>query len=107
MQSSGGGVYANMFDAHPPFQIDGNFGMTAGVCEMLMQSHEGEIRLMPAVPAVWRTGRISGLVARGGYEIDMAWKDGRITELKIKSKTGKRCRVTSTWPMPAGDPFVE
>ncbi|MBR0330128.1 MAG: glycoside hydrolase family 95 protein [Alistipes sp.] len=107
MQSSGGGVYANMFDAHPPFQIDGNFGMTAGVCEMLMQSHEGEIRLMPAVPAVWRTGRISGLVARGGYEIDMAWKDGRITELKIKSKTGKRCRVTSTWPMPDQDPFVE
>lgn len=107
MQSSGGGVYANMFDAHPPFQIDGNFGMTAGVCEMLMQSHEGEIRLMPAVPAVWRTGRISGLVARGGYEIDMAWKDGRITELKIKSKTGKRCRVTSTWPMPHQDPFVE
>ena len=106
LHSDGGGVYANLFDAHPPFQIDGNFGMTAGVCEMLMQSHEGFIRLMPAVPTAWRSGSVKGLVARGGYEIDMAWENGRITELKIHSKTGKRCKVVSAWPMPEGDPFV-
>jgi alpha-L-fucosidase 2 len=96
----------NLFDAHPPFQIDGNFGMTAGVCEMLMQSHEGKIRLMPAVPTAWRTGSIRGLKARGGYTIDMAWSDGRITELKIHSATGKRCEVCSSWPMPEADPFI-
>jgi alpha-L-fucosidase 2 len=106
LHSDGGGVYANLFDAHPPFQIDGNFGMTAGVCEMLMQSHEGKIRLMPAVPTAWRTGSIRGLKARGGYTIDMAWSDGRITELKIHSATGKRCEVCSSWPMPEADPFV-
>jgi len=105
-QSSGGGVYMNLFDAHPPFQIDGNFGMTAGVCEMLMQSHEGMIRLMPAVPAVWRTGSVRGLKARGGYTIDMAWEDGKITELKIHSATGKRCEVSSAWALPEGDYFV-
>ena len=71
-----------------------------------MQSHEGFIRLMPAVPTAWRSGSIKGLVARGGYEIDMAWKDGRITELKIHSRTGKRCKVVSAWPMPEGDPFT-
>ena len=104
-RSSGGGVYMNLFDAHPPFQIDGNFGMTAGVCEMLMQSHEGKIRLMPAMPAAWREGSVTGLKARGGYTIDMRWKDGRITELKIHSATGKRCEVVSTWQLPEGDYF--
>ena len=100
LQSDGGGVYANLFDAHPPFQIDGNFGLTAGVCEMLMQSHEGKIRLLPALPAAWHTGRISGVVARGGYVIDMAWSDGRITELQIRSRTGRRCEVVSDLPLP-------
>lgn len=100
LQSDGGGLYANLFDAHPPFQIDGNFGFTAGVCEMLMQSHEGFIRLMPAVPTAWRSGRIEGLVARGGYVIDMAWSDGRITSLKITSRTGSRCEVRSSWELP-------
>ena len=105
-QSSGGGVYMNLFDAHPPFQIDGNFGLTAGVCEMLMQSHEGAIHLMPAVPAAWRTGSIRGLKARGGYTIDMTWCDGTVTELKIHSQTGKRCEVRSSWRLPEGDYFV-
>ena len=100
LRSDGGGLYANLFDAHPPFQIDGNFGFTAGVCEMLMQSHEGFIRLMPAVPAAWRSGSIKGLVARGGYVIDMAWSNGRVTELKIGSRTGERCEVKSTWELP-------
>jgi alpha-L-fucosidase 2 len=100
LQSNGGGVYANLFDAHPPFQIDGNFGFTAGVCEMLMQSHEGFIRLLPAVPSAWSEGHIKGLVARGGYEIEMAWREGRITTLKIHSRTGKRCKVVSDYALP-------
>ena len=100
LQSNGGGVYANLFDAHPPFQIDGNFGFTAGVCEMLMQSHEGKIRLLPAVPAAWRSGSIRGLKARGGYEIDMSWDEGRITALRIRTQTGRRCEVISDRPMP-------
>ena len=67
---------------------------------MLMQSHEGFIRLMPAVPAAWHTGHIKGLVARGGYEIEMAWSNGRITTLKIHSRTGNRCKVVSDWALP-------
>ncbi len=101
LQSNGGGVYANLFDAHPPFQIDGNFGLTAGVCEMLMQSHEGKIRLLPAVPAAWPSGSVRGLRARGGYEIDMSWAGGRITELRIRTKGGRRCEVVSDRPLPA------
>lgn len=100
LQSDGGGLYANLFDAHPPFQIDGNFGFTAGVCEMLMQSHEGKIRLMPAMPKAWHSGSIRGLKARGGYEIEMSWEEGRIKSLRIKSQTGQRCEVVSDWQLP-------
>ena len=86
----GGGTYPNLFDAHPPFQIDGNFGGTAGVCEMLMQStlknNQAVIELMPAVPEAWKEGHVSGLCARGGYEVSFEWKDGSVRNCTIKAK---------------------
>ena len=86
----GGGTYPNLFDAHPPFQIDGNFGGTAGVCEMLMQStlknNQAAIELMPAVPEAWKEGHVSGLCARGGYEVSFEWKDGYVRNCTIKAK---------------------
>jgi alpha-L-fucosidase 2 len=90
----GGGTYNNLFDAHPPFQIDGNFGCTAGIAEMLMQSSDDAISLIPALPDVWPTGRISGLRARGGLEIvDLEWKDARVVNVVIKSTLGGKMRL--------------
>lgn len=90
-----GGTYPNLFDAHPPFQIDGNFGCTAGIAEMLMQSHDGFIYLLPALPKQWKSGEIKGLVARGGFIIDLKWENNIVKTVTIKSTLGGNCRIRS------------
>jgi alpha-L-fucosidase 2 len=92
--SAGGGIYPNLLSAGPPFQIDGNFGACAGIAEMLIQSHEGYINLLPAIPDSWKaSGSLKGLKARGNFTVDMQWKDGRIIRYKITSPQTKKIKV--------------
>jgi alpha-L-fucosidase 2 len=98
-QMSGGGTYPNLFDAHPPFQIDGNFGATAGITEMLLQSHDGQVSLLPALPRAWGKGFVKGIKARGNFTIDITWNNGKLVQSKIVSVIGGICKLRTNEPV--------
>ena len=100
VKMAGGGTYPNLMDAHPPFQIDGNFGATAGIIEMLVQSHDGEIVLLPALPDQWKSGSIKGVKARGGFSLDIEWKEGKLSLVKVTPLKGQKTKLVykdKTW----------
>ena len=104
------GIHKNLWDVHPPFQIDGNFGFSAAVAELLMQSHLGRIELLPALPTQWENGRIRGLIARGNFELDFAWQNGRLTRAAVTSRSGGVCRIScgrGVLSLPAGEARLE
>lgn len=103
MGSQGGGTYPNFFDAHPPFQIDGNFGATAGIAEMLLQSHLNELHLLPALPSAWPSGKLTGLKARGAFEVSLTWEHGQLQNATIHSDEGNRCRLRTSAPISVKD----
>ena len=90
----GGGTYPNLFDAHPPFQIDGNFGGAAAVLEMLVQSNEEKIQLLPALPDAWSEGVVSGVCTRNAFELEIEWVDGKLKSVNVISKAGKKCTLS-------------
>ncbi len=107
MKDADGGTYANMFDSHAPFQIDGNFGCTAGIAEMLIQSHNGCLHILPALPDSWKKGEVKGLRSRGGFEItDMQWKEGKITKVIVKSIIGGNLRLRAAVQLKTDVTFV-